>query len=306
MIVNPAARSGRSLPRLIDEADTALRQRGFSTQIETTQRPLHAQELASISNANLVVAAGGDGTVNEVASGLLQNADPAISMAVLPAGTGNDVARLLGIGSVEAAVAALDGRRTISWDVIEIECQCGGAAVRRHALLFAGAGFVGDVIRQTTPRVKAWFGPSLSYAVGFFRALIKHQPMTLKVRAAGFHYDGPLLAALAANATHAGGGGMRLGPGALMDDGVFDVSVIRSVSRAEVTRQFIRLTRGTHIRHRAVNYFPASWLEIDSDQPRDVVADGELVGSTPVRFTLRPQALRLLGAFGNSSSAKVL
>ncbi len=296
IIVNPAARAGRPLPKIVAAAAEALRHRGFATEIRTTENAGHATRLAARARVDLVVAAGGDGTVNEVVSGLLKNPQGTATLAILPTGTGNDVARLLGVRALPVALAALAGNAVTSWDVIEISCRNDNAPVCRHALLFAGAGFVGDVIRQTTPRVKAWCGPTLSYAVGFFRALARYRSCHLRVRGPGLTYDGPLLAALAANAPHAGGGGMRLGPGARMDDGAFDVSLIGSVTRGEVARQFVRLTRGTHIHHRAVNYFPSAWLEIDAAQPLDVVADGELIGQTPARFDLRPGALRLYRA----------
>jgi len=91
---------------------------------------------------------------------------------------------------------------------------------------------------------------------------------------------------------------MRLGPGARLDDGYFDVSLIRSLSRWQVAGQFLRLTRGTHVRHPAVKYFPATWLEIDAVPAQVVVADGEIVGQTPVRLVLHPKALSLLHAPG--------
>lgn len=293
-IVNPAARVGRSSPQRVDEGMSTLRRRGFRTELVATRHAGHAIELAALPGFELVVAVGGDGTVNEVVTGLLRLPKPPL-LAILPAGTGNDVARLLGIRSPAQALAALAGGRPAPWDVIEIDCRSAdGQPVRRHAVLFGGAGFVGDVIRQTTPGVKAWWGSTLSYAVGFFRALVNYQAARLRVRGPGFEFEGPLLAALAANAPQAGGGGMRLGPGALLDDGAFNVSVIRGVSRWAVARQFVRLTRGTHIRHPAVHYFPATWLELDAEQPLDVVADGEIVGCTPVRLSLRPLALSLL------------
>jgi len=294
LIVNPAARVGRNLPRLVDEGMATLRRQGFRTELVATQHAGHAIELAARPGFELVVAVGGDGTVNEVVTGLLRQPKPP-PLAILPAGTGNDVARLLGIRSSAQAMAALVADCVIPWDVIEIDCRSAeGRPLRRHAVLFGGAGFVGNVIRQTTPGVKAWCGSTLSYAVGFFRALVNYRAVRLRVRGPGFEFEGPLLAALAANAPHAGGGGMRLGPGALLDDGEFNVSVIRWVSRAAVARQFVHLTRGTHIRHPAVQYFPATWLEMDAEQPLDVVADGEIVGCTPVRFSHRPLALSLL------------
>lgn len=293
IIVNPAARAGRPGHSLVNSAATGLRRRGWQVEIQLTQHAGHATELAATSTADLVVAAGGDGTVNEVVSGLLRHAQGVPALAVLPSGTGNDVARLLGVHPPDAALAALNGEHVVAWDVLSIDCIHAGVPVHRHALLFAGAGFVGEVIRHTTPRTKAWFGSSLSYAVGFFRALIRYRSTHLQINGPNVAHDGPLLTALAANAPHAGGGGMRLGPGARMDDGHFNVSLIRSVGRGEIARQFLRLTCGTHIHHPAVNYFPARWLEVKSREPVAVVADGEVIGMTPARFELRPRAIQI-------------
>jgi len=273
---------------------------GHTVGIQATRHAGHATELARHASAELVVAVGGDGTVNEVASGLLQRGSPVPTLAVLPAGTGNDIAQLLGVNSPAAAVAAMAHPRETDWDVIEIRCQSGAKSPRHHALLFAGAGFAAAVVRHTTPAVKARWGSTLSYQIGFLRALLGYRNETMRLRSEGREFHEPLLTALVANAPHAGGGGMRLGPGARMDDGVFDVSVIRGVTRLAVARQFVRLTRGTHIHHPAVNYFPGRWLEVASDRPLDVVADGELVGLTPVRFDLRPKALRLLAGVASA------
>ncbi len=295
IIVNPAARAGRRPPGWMEDAVRLLQARGFTTTIQLTQQAGHARQLAETHPAAVVVAVGGDGTVHEIACGLLQGSTPPPPLAILPAGTGNDVARLLQISNLDRALAALREPRVTTWDAIEIHCQRadGTGETRHHALLFAGAGFVGEVIRRSTARVKATFGPTLSYAVGFFAALAHHRAVNIRVRSAGFHYDGPLLTALAANASHAGGGGMHLGPGARMNDGFFDVSVIRSVRRVDVALQFLRLVRGTHVQHPAVSYFPSTWLEIDADRPLEIVADGEIIGVTPARLTLRPAALSL-------------
>lgn len=308
LIVNPQARSGRPLPGGLDACLATLKSSGYDPEIQITTRPTQATHLARDSRQELVVAFGGDGTVHEVASGLQERppGSPPPALAVIPAGTGNDIAQLLGVADFPNALAALARNQAVLWDTIEIGCQLGGQRVTRHALLFAGTGFVGDVIRYTTPRVKRWCGPSLSYAVGFFRALAQHRAISLQVRGPNYAYDGPLLTALVANAPVAGGGGMRLGPGAKMDDGVFDVSIIRSVRRGEVARQFYRLCRGTHIQHRAVQYFPSDWLEVTASAAVDVAADGELIGTTPARFVLRPRSLRLVTGLASAKGAQTL
>ena len=102
-------------------------------------------------------------------------------------------------------------------DLLEVRCQHDGAEIVRHAFLFAGVGIASDILRYTTPTVKRWFGPQLSYAVGFFRALAAWSPAMLRVQTARGILAEPLVVALAANAPHAGGGGMKIAPGALLE-----------------------------------------------------------------------------------------
>ena len=293
ILVNPAAGGARARASLVDAASTALRRRGFQVDVRSTAGPGDALRQAVAARVDRFVVAGGDGTINEVATGLLQSGHPVPTLAILPLGTGNDVARLQGVGTPDAALAALVGDDWDPWDVVEVDCRQAGKPTQRHALLFAGVGFVGEVIRHTTPRVKAWLGPASSYGLGFFRALARHRVQVLQVRGPGFRHERPMLAVLAANASHAGGGGMHVGPGARVDDGLMDVSLIGSVGRWAVARQFLRLTRGTHVRHKDVRYFPSGWLEVDAARPTWVAADGEIVGQTPARFTVLPGALRL-------------
>lgn len=295
ILVNPAAGRARSRGALVTSAAGVLRRDGFQVEVRATTGPGHALEMAAASCVDRVVVGGGDGTLNEVATGLLRSGNPSPRLSILPMGTGNDVARLQGVGTPEAALASLAGGVWDPWDVLEVCCRRDGAPLHRHALLFAGVGFVGDVIRQTTPGVKAWFGSTASYAVGFFRALACLRSGVLRVSGPGFVREGPMLAALAANASHAGGGGMHLGPGARVDDGLLDVSLIDSLGRGAVALQFLRLIRGTHVRHRAVRYFPAGWLEVDAPLPVVVAADGDCIGHTPARFEVRPGALRIGG-----------
>ena len=89
---------------------------------------------------------------------------------------------------------------------------------------------------------------------------------------------------------------MHIGPGAVPDDGRFDASIIGAVGRCEMVRQFVGLTRGAHVRHRAVSYFRTTAMEIAAEVPVRVVADGEPIGWTPAEFHLRPRAFRMIGS----------
>jgi diacylglycerol kinase family enzyme len=87
---------------------------------------------------------------------------------------------------------------------------------------------------------------------------------------------------------------MHLSPGALAHDGELNLSLIRTASRVEVALQFIRLLRGTHIRHRRANYFTGREMNVSTASPAEVQLDGDIVGTTTARFRIMPGALQLV------------
>jgi len=302
LVVNPAARAGRDQRSRWAELERRLTDAGHALDVRVTRGPRDGFRLAAelASGSDVLLAVGGDGTLCEVVEALVKITNgPVPLVAPVAFGTGNDVARVFGLMEDAALVRALHGvaRRDPAWmgmDVLEVRCQVGGREVVRHGLLFAAVGFASDVLRLTTPRLKRWLGPQWSYYAGFFRALAGWNPVDLRVRTSRGELAEPLVVALAANAPHAGGGGMRIGPGAHMDDGQGDVSLIRGLGRWTIARQFLRLVQGTHVRHPGVDYFRDSWMEVESSPPRPVVLDGDVIGETPMRMRVLPCAIRVL------------
>ena len=250
--------------------------------------------LGSAASSDVVVAAGGDGTVNEVADGLIQSGRAQPTLGVLPLGTGNDVAQMLGLGDLTVAVAALGQGAARPMDVIEVRCQDHGQPVVRHALLFASVGFAGELLRRTTPRVKRWFGPKACYSVGLFRALPAFRAPFLRLDWDGHCSEGKFFLACVANAEFAGGGMMKLGPGARLDDGLLNVSLIAELGLLEVFRCFPQLRQGRHVTHPKVRYGTGRVLQVDAEPAMDVQMDGDVFGRTPVTFAIRPLALAIL------------
>jgi diacylglycerol kinase (ATP) len=258
------------------------------------------------------IAAGGDGTVHEVASGLIAGGSKA-ALAVAPFGRGNDVAQLIGFPGLAgrgdaAAIRAILEPRPVTIDTIRVtwrdpdsagsaslEASVGDGEQVRHAILFGGVGFVGELLRKTTPATVKWFGPRWCYSAGFFRALFSFQPPVLRVRSEqGEQVLSHAVAVVVGNAPVAGGGLMRIGPGASMTDGVLELTFIEAVGRWELALQFIRLLRGTHIQHRQVRFFRGAWLEVSAEPSQSLALDGELLGISPVRFEVNPSSLTLL------------
>lgn len=301
-LINPAAAGGRARRRWSVWA-RHLAKRGLGGEVHWTAGPNSAGPLAADlgRHHDVVVVAGGDGTVMEAVAGLALPDGPGAALAVLPLGSGNDAAQSLGAGSVEGALATLERGTVRHLDLIEVSCRDNqGRPVERLALDLAGAALVAEVLRLTPSAWKPYGGARLAYAAGFFRALLRFKPARLSVRCDDWSVSAPLVAVIVANQATSGGGGMRTGPGARPDDGWLNVSVIRAVGRLALARQFLGLVRGTHIRHPAVDYRPARDITLAADEPVGIGADGDVLGFTPARFRIRPASLPVLAGPGST------
>ncbi len=296
-IVNPTAAAGRAQHDL-DHLRPLLAPQGITATFHASLAAGHAVDLARAAaesgNFDVIVATGGDGTAREVASGVLGSAAPSTPVAVLPLGTGNDLAYVAGTAHVATAPRAIAAGAVRPMDAIEVTCEIAGKQNRTHAMSFAAVGLAADVVRYTTPAVKRWFGPKLCYSVGFFRALARYRPVVGTAICDGREFRDDFLLICAGNTSHAGGRMMHLSPGAVPHDGELNFSLIRATSRVEVALQFIRLLRGTHVRHPRANYFTGHEIEVRTEIPADVQLDGDCVGTTPARFRVLPGALQLV------------
>ncbi len=261
-----------------------------------TTGPGHAARLAAenAGHYDVLVALGGDGTVSEVADGILSGARGfAPKLGVVPLGTGNDFAHSMGIADALKGLAAVEVGESRSVDVIEVRCQHGGKPVRRHVLLFAAVGIVTKALKLTTPTVRRLFGSRLAYPVGILRALWHSRAARLTVVSEQQKFEGEFLFVCASNSELAGGG-MKIAPGAQLHDGLLDMNLIEAVGMLEALGQLRRLCLGRHIGHRNVRYFRGTSLEVTSNSALEVAADGELIGWAPARFEVHPAALQVL------------
>jgi len=295
LIANPGAAAGRATGRW-ENLLTELRRRNLEFDYVITNRPRQGVTLAreASDKYDVVAAVGGDGTMNEVANGLLLAGGAKAALAVIPFGTGNDLARMIGIRSIEDAVDVLVQDTPRAIDAIEVSCQERGKPTKHFALLYAAAGFAGEVGRHTTPAVKAIFGTRFCYSVGFFRALVTFQSPVMRVRCGEKTFQGRMFLVSAAKAEVIGGGAMRLSPGARIDDGKLVVNIVGNLGRLETLRCFPRLLRGTHTTHPKVNCFAAPSLTVESEPAFELQLDGELIGHTPATFEVKPKALSIL------------
>ncbi len=290
-IINPMAGANRAGTRWAG-LERRLQQLGIEINKQFTSAPGDATALARQAAGvyGLLVAVGGDGTASEVADGLLSAESGSTALAVMPFGTGNDFATALSIRCEADFISSLTAGTTRAVDVIEVHCTREQNNIVRHALLFAGVGIICETLRRTTGIVKRIFGQRLSYPVGLAWALCSYHCPRIRLRCDTGSYDEQFLLVAASN-TEIAGGGMRLAPGAELDDGQLNLNLVSALGRYQALRQLRRLCRGRHTMHPKVQYLPARALEIEADVPLEIAADGDLIGYTPARFAVREKKL---------------
>jgi diacylglycerol kinase (ATP) len=294
-VVNPASgngAAGRAWPGIAERADAY----GLAGDVLFTARPGDAAALAEQAagdGARLVVAVGGDGTVNEIVNGLLRGGGNGPELAVLPRGTGDDFARTFRIPSkVEAAleVAAGSSIRTIDLGRARF-LGADGRETERYFANFAGAGISGAIARRGAATSRR-LGAKAAYVWATVTVFARWTSVPMRIGLDEEIREGPMYEVIVANGVYAAGG-MKIAPEASPDDGRFDAVLIGDVSKVDFVTTFPKIYRGTHGAHPKVDIVRARAVTVDADDPLPVVLDGEQPGTTPVRFEVVPAALRL-------------
>ncbi len=296
VIVNPVAgaySTRRKWPRI----NKLLRHVGLSFDYEFTEGVGHAVELARVAASDgyrYVVAVGGDGTVNEVANGILHSAGSVNTvLGVVSTGTGGDFVRSVGIPrDYTSACSCLTSSRRLLIDVGVVEYQSKGQSRQRFFVNAAGAGFDAAVV-ETTERLPKYFGGTIPYLVGLLRSLAGYRNKSVVLKVGGKVEARRILNVVVANGGYLGGG-MHIAPEAELDDGLLDLIVIGDVGKFELLKALPMVYKGTHITHPKVSMEKATHITIESSERFLVHADGELLGEGPASFWLTPAALSIV------------
>ena len=272
-IINPAAGAGRCQAQWA-ELQARFRRAGIQGKALFTAHPGDAVRFAQnlAQECDVVVAVGGDGTLFEVASGLLLSSATNTALGAVPLGTGNDAARQCGIKDTEQAQLALSGNRTTTMDAIRIHCQVEGSSVVRYALLFGAVGIAGEALKRTTPLVKRVFGQRLAYPIGALRAICTYRAPRMRVTCDSQKWENRFVLVCASNGEMAGGG-MRLAPGARIDDGRLDVNMCEALGRWATVALLWQIFRGHRMAHPRLRYFTARTVAVEADPRLEVEAD---------------------------------
>lgn len=284
VVANPAAGHGRA-GRLIGKVTTALHRLRLTHEIRVSESGPDVERLAreaAEGGAKIVAALGGDGTVSLTANGILGTG---AALAALPAGTGDDFAKGIGAGKLDAAVELLANPKTVDLDVIEVTT----GADKRSFLNIAGAGFDSEV-NETANGMTVKLGATGTYVAALLKTLSRFSPasFTIQVDDERMELDAMLVEVGSGRWT---GGGMKVLPDAIMNDGLLDVCIVEALSKPAFLRAFPRVFVGSHTTHPKVRMRRGSRVQVEANRRVLVYADGELVGSLPAIFEIHPAAL---------------
>ncbi len=295
VIVNPVAGANatyRKWPRI----SSLLKHIGLSFEYHYTEGVGHAIELAQAAardGCRLLVAVGGDGTLHEVANGILLSEDlEKATIGIISTGTGSDFIRSTGHDrDYIKACSSLTGTKRILIDVGVVEYQGNGEVKKRFFINSAGVGF-DAAVAETSNHLPKFLGGTIPYVMGLFKSLVSYRNKPVEMKVDDRCESGKILSVVVANGRYFGGG-MRVAPLADVSDGLLDVIAVGDMGKLELLRAFPTIYKGTHIHHPKVSSHKATQVEIESPQRFLVHADGEFLGEGPVSFGLLPSALSI-------------
>lgn len=286
IILNPAARSEKA-GRLPDRLQSLC----GDAEIRLSAHPGDAERIAREGVAEgfaTVVAAGGDGTVNEVVNGLVTSGRQGISLGILPVGTMNVFAMELGIPtqSLEKAWEVISSGVTRRIDLPYADSPGG----RRRFVQLAGVGLDAEVVRRTTRESKKALGP-LSYLLSLAQVAGAKPPLVRLLDAEGREREASFL--LIGNGRYYGGPFKMFRQGS-PSDGLIDVLIFRNQSPWDLLRYMHAILIGQHDGLKDVEYFQTTSLEVSSGEPVPFELDGEMAGYLPLTFGLERNVLSVL------------
>lgn len=299
-VVNPNAGGGKvanEWPLLAN----LLKEKGLIFDEVFTTHRYHAVELVIYAlkrGFRKIISVGGDGTLHEIVNGLFYQQEvpvAEVTLAVLPAGSANDWARMFRIPDDygKAADTILQGR-TIMQDVGRMEYTQAGVRNVRYMVNVAGVGLDANICHYCNLSKNKGHAGEASYVKAAFRALVGRRSNRMKVVADGRNFFSGKVFSLGFGIGKYSGGGMMQVPDAVADDGLINVMVARKVSKLKFIFLFRQLFKGTIYNIREVSHCAAGRISVITRKPDRVEIDGEVVGTTPLSLEVVPHALRVV------------
>jgi diacylglycerol kinase (ATP) len=278
-IVNPVA--GKSKAKaLFPQFEEIIKNKGITYKVYHTDAPNHGTLLAkeNAKSGTKIVAVGGDGTVNEVLSGLIgSDAD----FGIIPLGTGNDIAYSFGI-TLKNAIDVLTNGKLFLTDV---------ATVNDKPFLGVASCGLDSEVNKTANNMSKRFRFKNVYVIALFVTLIKFKPYHLKINFPDSSIEGDYML-VAVGHGNMYGGGMLVTPKAKRNDGLLDVCLLNKISKLLLIRIFPLIFSGAHINHPKVDYYQVPFLDIEGEGL--IFADGNELTKLPTKYGFSEKKINVI------------
>jgi diacylglycerol kinase (ATP) len=265
-----------------------------------TEFPRHAIDLARDhieKGYTRIIVVGGDGTMNEVVNGVFQQQrfnTTEISLGMITVGTGNDWGRMFSIPKdYKEAIQVLMKNKTFIQDAGMVEYKRNSASENRYFVNIAGLGFDAEVVRKTNRLKDKGKGGPLLYLINIFSSLVNYKFVNALISVDGTDMENEILS-MNVGICKYNGGGMISVPGAIPDDGLFDLTVINRMSRPNILFSLRRLYDGTIHQHPKVDSYTGKSIRVESTDRIMLETDGESLGHTPLEFSIIPKSVKII------------
>jgi YegS/Rv2252/BmrU family lipid kinase len=299
VIFNPASgggKTGKNQKKILAALDDYFN----PYSLFRTQKPLDATSSARsaiLEGSELIIAVGGDGTIQETVNGFFcrgLSLNPRCELGVIDSGTGHGLAQSLGFPSdIPLQCQSISSGEVRHLDAGLVYFRDGEGKFRERIFINeCQAGIGGEVVKSVGAAAKR-LGGFIAFGISSVNQLFRYPNQIMTLRADGTaEIQKRFIAAVVANG-NCMASGMRLAPRALADDGVFDILMIHEQTLAERLWNFPKIYSGRHITSSKFSYFQAKSIVLDSPQEIWVEADGELLGRLPCRMNILPRVLRV-------------
>ncbi len=304
LLINPQSGKGKGLKNKVTISEL-LQKEGFCFHTFITERKYHATEItiAQIENGfRQFIIVGGDGTINEVVNGIMKQtvcSASEVTLASIPVGTGNDWGRLFQIPKNPAkAIQLIKSGKQIKQDIGVVSFTKNKKQKHRYFVNIAGVGFDALVAKKTNrlneKRIKVG---KLLYFYSLFACLIRY-----KIKNAAIYIDDNLvnckLFSISVGIGAYKGGGLKLVPNAIPNDGFFDVTLIKDVKKTDMITYLPKLYTGKFTKHPKIDTYRCKSVRLASPNTFFLEADGEIMGNPPYRFEIFQEAINVIGKSG--------
>jgi len=295
LVVNPAAGHGRGL-KCYRRLEARILAEFPGIEVRMSEYPGHSLEIgcrAAEEGFARVICLGGDGTPFEVINGIYAKGRPPRTpeIGLIPAGTGNSFLRDFDTLTADQALDNIVAGRRHAIDLVEFWYRQDGLTEHRFSINLLGVGLIADILKLANKRLKIL--GSFGYSLAVLLRLAKGMNNRMDIEADGKKWTVRDSAMVISNSKFTGGR-MKIAPDADPSDGRADLVIFREVNRREIVDIFRKVFSGTHTGHPKVDVIKAAEISINADPPQLLMADGELLGDTPLRLKVLPRELSVL------------